>query len=550
MTFSQPVLAVDCSGIEAYQGKGEYTQDQQVTHQSNKFQCTVPGWCALDGPYEPGVGWASSNAWQDLGVCDTGGGDTGGGDTGGGDTGGGDTGGGDTGGGDTGGGDTGGGDTGGGDTGGGDTGGGDTGGDTGGGTDTTGPSCDATEDWQASVAYGSGTVIDHQGELYQANWWTKGADPLKNSGPWQVWSSQGSCSTSGGDTGGDTGGGDTGGGDTGGGDTGGGDTGGGDTGGGDTGGDTGGNTTDTPVALNGQLSVCGTKLCNEKQQPVQLQGMSSHGLQWYGWNNCLTEKSLDALAKDWQADVLRISLYVQEGGYETDPQGYTEQVNRLIAEASERGMYALVDWHQLDPGDPNYNLANAKRFFTDIANANKDRNNIIYDIANEPNKVSWDRIQSYSTEIIPVIRAIDPDAVVLVGTHGWASLGVSDGASYQDIVKNPVPFDNVMYTFHFYAASHDDYYRQQLTAASEVLPLFVTEFGTQTYTGDGNNDFVSAQAYLDILNSKQISWVNWNYSDDFRSGAVWQQSTCRNDGPWAEASLKPAGKWVREQMRK
>ena len=34
----------------------------------------------------------------------------------------------------------------------------------------------------------------------------------------------------------------------------------------------------TPVAVNGQLKVCGTKLCNEANNPIQLEGMSSHGL--------------------------------------------------------------------------------------------------------------------------------------------------------------------------------------------------------------------------------------------------------------------------------
>ncbi len=119
----------------------------------------------------------------------------------------------------------------------------------------------------------------------------------------------------------------------------------------------------TPVTKNGQLRVIGTKLCNQYGNPIQLRGMSTHGIQWYGWGGCLNEASLDALAYDWGADVLRISLYVQEGGYETNPSGFTAQVNRLIDEATERGMYALVDWHQLTPGDPNFNLSRAKTFF-------------------------------------------------------------------------------------------------------------------------------------------------------------------------------------------
>lgn len=277
--------------------------------------------------------------------------------------------------------------------------------------------------------------------------------------------------------------------------------------------------------------------------------MSTHGIQWYGWGSCLTEESLDALAYDWGADILRISLYVQEGGYETDPEGYTDQVKRLIDEATDRGMYALVDWHQLSPGDPNANYSHAVDFFTSIATLYKDHENVIYDIANEPNGVAWSAIRSYAMDIIPVIREIDEDSVILVGTHGWASLGISDGTNAEDIVNDPITHDNIMYTFHFYAASHQQAYRDNLIWAADRLPIFVTEWGSQTFTGDGANDFSSTQAYLDIINARNISWTNWNYSDDFRTGAVWNESTCSNNGPWTTDNLKEAGLWVRDKMR-
>ena len=303
----------------------------------------------------------------------------------------------------------------------------------------------------------------------------------------------------------------------------------------------------TPVSKNGQLKVVGLKLCNQYGNPIQLRGMSTHGIQWYGWGSCLTEASLDALAYDWGSDVLRISLYVQEGGYETNPTAFTNQVTTLINEATERGMYALVDWHQLTPGDPNANLTNAKKFFTDICTLHKDKNNIIYDICNEPNGVAWSRIKTYSDQIIPVIRAIDGDAVVLVGTHAWGSMGISDGRTAQDIVSNPVNFSNIMYTFHFYAKDHRDEYLNELDWASDRLPVFVTEFGTQEASGDGPNDFAMAQRYIDLMRNKKISWTNWNYSDDSRSGAVWTTGTCSN-GPWNTSRLKPAGTQVRSWM--
>jgi len=303
----------------------------------------------------------------------------------------------------------------------------------------------------------------------------------------------------------------------------------------------------TPVSKNGQLKVVGLKLCNQFGNPIQLRGMSTHGIQWYGWGDCLTNASLDALANDWGGDILRISMYVQEGGYETNPTAFTNQVNTLIEAATARGMYALVDFHQLTPGDPNANLQNAKNFFTSIANTHKNKNNILYDICNEPNGVAWSRIKTYADQIIPVIRAIDGDAPILVGTHGWGSMGISDGRTAQDIVSAPVNATNIMYTFHFYAASHGDQYYNELNWASDRLPVFVTEFGTQTASGDGTNNFTMSQKYIDLMRTKKISWCNWNFSDDERTGAVWTSGTCSN-GPWNTTRLKPAGLWVRERM--
>ncbi len=262
----------------------------------------------------------------------------------------------------------------------------------------------------------------------------------------------------------------------------------------------------------------------------------------------MEDASLDTLAYDWNADVMRISTYVQEDGYETDPARFTALVNQYIDMLSERGLYAIVDWHMLDPGDPNFNLERAKTFFTAIAERNNGRNNIIYEVANEPNGVSWQTIKSYHEQIVPVVRAKDPDAVILLGTRAWSSLGVSDGASESEVVNNPVNASNVMYTFHFYAASHGQEYLDALSRAADRIPMFITEFGTQDYAGEGANDFAMAQRYLDLAAQKKISWTNWNFSDDHRSGAVFTEGTC-GSGSYGTDRLKEAGTWIRDQIR-
>lgn len=302
----------------------------------------------------------------------------------------------------------------------------------------------------------------------------------------------------------------------------------------------------TPVEANGRLSVCGVGLCNEHGKRIQLRGMSTHGTQWY--SQCVTDGSLDTLAYDWNADVVRISTYVQEDGYETDPARFTALVNRYIDLLTARGMYAIVDWHMLDPGDPNFNLERAKTFFTAVAERNSDKDNIIYEVANEPNGVSWQTIKGYHEQIVPVVRAKDPDAVILLGTRAWSSLGVSDGSNESEVVNDPVAASNVMYTFHFYAASHGQEYLDALSRAADRIPMFITEFGTQDYAGEGANDFAMSQRYLDLAASKKISWVNWNFSDDHRSGAVLTEGSCAS-GSFGTGNLKESGRWIRDRIR-
>lgn len=304
----------------------------------------------------------------------------------------------------------------------------------------------------------------------------------------------------------------------------------------------------SPVAINGKLHVCGTKLCNKDNEPIQLRGMSTHGLQWY--RSCINDASLDALANDWKADILRVSMYVQEEGYETDPEKFTRLVNSIVNKATARGLYVIIDWHMLDPGDPHYNLERAKTFFASVAATHKNKTNVFYEVANEPSGVTWTRIKSYHEQIIPVIRAEDPDSIILLGTRGWSSLGVSEGSDEREVVRRPVDATNIMYTFHFYAASHGAYHLAALRRASDRLPMFVTEFGTQDFAGEGENDFAQTRRYLNLLAEKQISWVNWNYSDDERSGAVFKEGTCPGGNFAGTSALKEAGRWIRNELRK
>ncbi|MDY7091094.1 MAG: cellulase family glycosylhydrolase, partial [Actinomycetota bacterium] len=83
-----------------------------------------------------------------------------------------------------------------------------------------------------------------------------------------------------------------------------------------------------------------------------------------------------------------------------------------------------------------------------------------------------------------------------------------------------------MYTFHFYAASHGADRRTVVARAALKLPLFVSEFGTQTFTGDGGNDFASTDAWLDLLKDNKIGYAMWSLSDGRETNSAFVQGTC------------------------
>jgi hypothetical protein len=298
----------------------------------------------------------------------------------------------------------------------------------------------------------------------------------------------------------------------------------------------------TPLATNGRLKVVNRQLTNESGKAIQLRGMSTHGLQWFG--QCYTQASVQALAGSWGADVLRAAMYVDEGGYLNDKVGIRTKVNQIVDWSEQNGMYCVIDWHILNPGDPNVHTADAKEFFQLMAQRNAGKKNVIYEICNEPNGVSWSQIKSYAEQIIPVIRQYDPEAVILVGTPNWCQRP-------QDVLSDPLTGANgynVMYTFHFYAASH--FFQSDIQSVVNSLPLFCSEWGTSTYSGGGSLDFNNAQAWLNLMagqNSagQKISWCNWTFSQASESSAALNANACDNQ-QWNNTS--PSGTWVKDHI--
>jgi endoglucanase len=295
------------------------------------------------------------------------------------------------------------------------------------------------------------------------------------------------------------------------------------------------------VRQHGRLQVGNAQLCDQAGRPIQLRGMSSHDLKPFPF----TAGTVNHLAKDWGVSVVRAAMYTDSYGssYIREPQ-VKQTVQLIVEEAVRNDIYVIIDWHILQDGDPNRYRDQAKAFFEEMAKAYGHRPNVIYEICNEPNgdAVTWKEVKSYAEFIIPAIRAIDPDSVVIVGTDTWCQ-GVRAAA------EAPLAFTNVLYALHFYAGTHRDELRAGAEfARSRGLALFVSEWGLTDYTGKGALYTEEADKWLAWMNAHKISWANWSLSNaDEASAAL--KPTANMSGPWPDADLNPSGRWVKARMR-
>lgn len=293
----------------------------------------------------------------------------------------------------------------------------------------------------------------------------------------------------------------------------------------------------------GALHVEGAQLMDQNNQPIQLRGVSTHGLAWFP--QFVNKELFQELRTDWGANVVRLALYpADEGGYATggDRTKLEETLIKGIEYATAADLYVVVDWHTLSDKNPWWNAEDAKALLGRVAERFADNNNVLYEICNEPNgETTWSNVKTYANEIIPVIRAAAPNAVIITGTPNW-SQDVAAAAA------DPLEFDNVMYSLHFYAATHQKDLREALKKAVQGgLPVFVTEFGICEASGDGKIDYDSADAWVELMDELDVSYICWNLSNKKESAALISSSSKKTSGFTVE-DLSKEGLWLVETL--
>ncbi len=299
----------------------------------------------------------------------------------------------------------------------------------------------------------------------------------------------------------------------------------------------------------GKLSVSGIHMVDKNGQPCQLKGISTHNLNNYP--QFASKETMAFMADNWGMEIFRLAMYTAAAdgfmGYADGDDANREHLETIVKNcveaAAELGIYVLIDWHILFDFDPNTHKEMSKHFFDKISKFCAQYDNVIYEICNEPNMdCTWAMIKSYAEEVIPVIRANAPNAIVVVGTPSWSQ-------NVDEAAKDPLAFNNVLYTVHFYATTHKQWLRDKANVAMAAgLGIFVTEYGICDASGNGEIDYEETQRWMDWMNENSISCCLWNLSNKDESSAMIAPTSDKVSG-FEDDDLSVCGKWFVKMMK-
>ncbi|MDO4524166.1 MAG: cellulase family glycosylhydrolase, partial [Bacteroidales bacterium] len=267
----------------------------------------------------------------------------------------------------------------------------------------------------------------------------------------------------------------------------------------------------------GKLKLVGNQLSDKDGNPVQLKGWSTYSLNFVG--GCIGGGQWK-LMKEYGANIVRLAMPIDDpkegGSYLAKPDYFKHLIKLSIEETKKLDMYCIVDWHitpdSLLSGDPNDYVNESKDFFGEISKycADNGYDHVLYEICNEPT-CGWVNVKSYAKDVIPVITANQPDAIVIVGTDQWSQ-------KIMEPAFNPIDSTykkNVMYSFHYDACSHYSLLGD-FRNAQKKIPVFVSEWSAVKFNGEGpfcasnSDELLYSCDNIDVA-PQVVSWCLWNW---------------------------------------
>ena len=268
---------------------------------------------------------------------------------------------------------------------------------------------------------------------------------------------------------------------------------------------------------------------------VQVRGMS---LYWSLMPQAVeywSEEGITTMVNDMKIQIVRAAMATgnedwQGGykGYASDPNTQKNLVKTVVEAAIKNDIYVIIDWHS---HEAHKQTDAAKNFFKEMAETYGQYDNVIFEVYNEPQQISWSEVKNYANQVIQVIRQYS-DNLVLVGNPSWDQ-------NPSDAIGNEVNDSkkNTAYTLHYYANSHNwsgnyDWGGESEGSKGEKamnagLSVFISEWGTGNADGKGTPDQNRNKNWQDYVNKHKLSWANWSASYISEGTAAFQEGSSK-----------------------
>jgi aryl-phospho-beta-D-glucosidase BglC (GH1 family) len=283
-----------------------------------------------------------------------------------------------------------------------------------------------------------------------------------------------------------------------------------------------------PPTAPGGYYTNGSTVCTADGAAHLFHGVDRPSLEWGPGENIKPE-DFQAMG-EWHANVVRVALnqdFWLSGSALYNP-NYAATLDKVVQYAEAAGLDVIFDLHWSDHGNSAVTVLqgqdqdgtsnqqqmadkNSLEFWKELAMKYQSDGHILFELYNEPNKVSWDVWLNGGMEfgyqifgmqqLYDAVRGTGANNVVIAG-------GLSYAFDLSGVAAHPIKGYNVMYATHPYkpqdpAASWQSMFGY--LATSDIAPVIATEFGDGTSNCTGDWDTQLAQ----FADAAHISWTAW-----------------------------------------
>lgn len=329
------------------------------------------------------------------------------------------------------------------------------------------------------------------------------------------------------------------------------------------------------------LKVLGTQLLDGNGQSVRLRGVNCAGLEWASDGDGRILKTVEVAVKEWHANLIRLPLS-QDRWFGKAPEqkdggaGYRALVRQLVDFCSANQTYIMLDLHWSDAGEwgqhiGQHNLPdkNSLVFWADLAPAYRDNPAVLFDLYNEPTRITWDQWfnggpiteteektktkLTYDSVGLPAllaaIRATGAKNVIVAGGINWA---YDVGGIRPDRQLADPTGHGVVYAVHPYPHKFEGFgletvaqWEARISAFAQTFPVIVTEFGSiekwWPFPKDWNySDEKWNREMLRVLEAHRWNWTAWDFHPTAEPSLI---------SDWNYTPTPAFGAWVREALK-